>query len=199
MSSSFCPSCLFLHPIRSADLWVITHYFTCFSGFHISNGGPIRFLNIKQDRLWILSWFRTGEIIVFIRENPLSHSAVLTASVSATCFSLTSPPLSGMVLFSLKSLKSCFTVEWLHSCLNSSSPMSTGTGVGQTQQHRVCACLHLRSMREDAPSSENMDWSFIGSGFISINERDGFSNNALTKRSENNAEWTWWCIDGDPN
>ena len=52
----------------------------------------------------------------------------------------------------------------------------------------VCACVHLRGMREDAGSSENMDWSFIGSGFISINERNGFSNEVLTQRSENSTE-----------
>ena len=59
-------------------------------------------------------------------------------------------------------------------------------------QHCVCACVracvHLRSMQEDAGSSENMDWSFIGSGFISINEWNGFSNEAPAQHSENSAE-----------
>ena len=54
-------------------------------------------------------------------------------------------------------------------------------------------------MWEDAASNENKQWSFIGSGFISINEWNGFSNEALTRCSENSAEWTGWSIDGDPN
>ena len=44
----------------------------------------------------------------------------------------------------------------------------------------VCVCVGI---------SENMELSFIDLGFLSINKRNGFNNEALTQRSENSAEW----------
>jgi len=67
--------------VSIVDLCCASHELTYNCGFHLDNGGPCSFINIKAATCSIVSLERKYVIIKFNALKPLSHSEVLLGMV----------------------------------------------------------------------------------------------------------------------
>jgi len=87
-----------------------SHDHTCGSGFHTRSGGPTRDTNIKDDKCFTVMVLQNSLQTRFIQLKPISHSAVLTGSVTHVSWS--TPQHSSWYLCSPDMISLQFTIEW---------------------------------------------------------------------------------------